>query len=66
MTRRRDPTTIAATAFGVATAIAHLADPATAATRGRQLHEINPGAWHTTNAVTPDTCTHCTDEETRP
>lgn len=29
-----------------------------------QLHEINPTAWHTTNAVTPDTCPHC--EETQP
>lgn len=62
MTRRRDPTTIAATAHGLVSAIAHRSpDPAS---RLWQLHEINPGAYHRTHGLDPDTCPHCTDEET--
>ncbi len=57
----RHPTAVGPTVFGVAAAIAHLSDDRT---RDRQLHELNPGAWHTTNGVQPDTCPHCTDEET--
>lgn len=60
MTRHRDPTTVGPAVFGIAAAIAHLSDDRT---RDRQLHEINPGAWHTTHAATPDTCPHCQDEE---
>lgn len=60
----RDPTPITATAHGLLSAIAYRSPDR--ASRLKQLHEINPTAWHTTNAVTPDTCPHCTNEETRP
>lgn len=61
MTRRREPTPITATAHGLLSAIAYRSpDPSS---RQRQLHEINPGAYHDTHAVAPDTCPHCQDEE---
>lgn len=61
MTRRRDPTPFAATAHAVLVAIAHRSPNPT--DRLKQLHEINPGAYHRTHGIQPDTCPHC-DEET--
>ncbi len=61
MTRRREPSPIAATVYGLVSAIAcQSPEPSS---RLRQLHEINPGAYHRTHGVDSDTCPHCTDEE---
>ncbi len=62
MTRRRDPTPITAAAHGLLSAIAYRSPNPT--DRLRQLHEINPGTYHRTHGVDPDTCPHCQDEET--
>ncbi len=60
--RRRDPTPIAATVHGLAAAYAYRSP--NPGDRLRQLHEINPAAYHHTHGIQPDTCPHCTDEET--
>lgn len=57
----RDPTPVAATIHGLAAAIAHRSPNPD--NRLRQLHEINPGTYHHTHGLRPDTCPHCTDKE---
>lgn len=60
------PEHVGVAATRICTEIACRSDPITAASRLRQLHEINPAAYHHTHNLTPDTCQHCTDEEPRP
>lgn len=60
--KRRDPTPFTATAHGLLSAIAHRSP--NPADRLKQLHEINPGTYHRTHGIQPDTCDHCISEET--